>query len=234
MVSEPLLWHFLSSIVFIGVTPFSTSLPLSQQPPQPLAVEPLKSSSCCPWVSNLQPPSLRSFILQRPLPFASPPQILLRLHFWRYHWDRLTSIYTLVEASKPSETSCAPTHHSKVLFRSARPSTCHYSSGLFLTCYHVPHLQVTRRYSSSSAVTRLLTSFCQVSHSYVIIDVTCLRHLLTSSFDFRRFNRWLLAGLTIDFFPKLTFCSPSAPYPFFSRRFHFCSPFLHILLLNEE
>ena len=39
MVSEPLLWPFLSSFVFISVTLFfSTSLPPSQPPPQPFAV----------------------------------------------------------------------------------------------------------------------------------------------------------------------------------------------------
>ena len=45
MVSEPLLWPFLSSPVFISVTLFffSTSLPPSQQPPQPFDV--IQSSS---------------------------------------------------------------------------------------------------------------------------------------------------------------------------------------------
>ena len=51
---------FLSSLVFIGVTPFSTSLPPSQQSLQPLAVEPLTSSSCCLRVLDLQSLSLRS------------------------------------------------------------------------------------------------------------------------------------------------------------------------------
>ena len=60
MISEPLLWPFLSSLVFIGVTPFSTSLPPSQQSPQPLAIEPLTSSSHCLRVPDLQPLSLRS------------------------------------------------------------------------------------------------------------------------------------------------------------------------------
>ena len=104
MVSEPLLWPFLSSLVFISVTPFSTSLPSSQQPPQLFAIEPLTSSSRRPWVLDLQPPSLRSFTLHRPLPFASPLQTLLRLRFWRYHRDRLALIYKLVKASTPSET----------------------------------------------------------------------------------------------------------------------------------
>ena len=81
MVSNPLLWPFLSSLVFISVTPFSTLLPPSQQPPQPFTVEPSMSSSRRPWVPDLQPLSLRSFTLPRPLPFASPLQILIRLRF---------------------------------------------------------------------------------------------------------------------------------------------------------
>ena len=60
MVSKPLLWPFLSSLVFIGVTPLSTSLPPSQQSPQPLVVEPSTSSSHCLRVPDLLPLSLRS------------------------------------------------------------------------------------------------------------------------------------------------------------------------------
>ena len=81
MVLEPLLWPFLSSLVFISVTPFSTSFPPSQQPPQPFAIEPSTSSSRRPWVPDLQPPLLRSFTLHRPLPFVSPLQTLLWLRF---------------------------------------------------------------------------------------------------------------------------------------------------------
>ena len=62
MVSEP-GFHcsdlFLSSLVFIGVTPFSTSLPSSQQSLQPLAVEPPMSSSRC-----LRVPDLLTFSCQ--------------------------------------------------------------------------------------------------------------------------------------------------------------------------
>ena len=110
MVSEPLLWHFLSSLVFISVTRFSTSLLPSQQPPQPFAIEPPTSSSHRPWVPDLQPPSLRSFTLHRLLPFASPLQTLLRLLFWSYHRDHLASIYKTVKDSTSSETAHAPTH----------------------------------------------------------------------------------------------------------------------------
>ena len=116
MVSEPLLWPFLSSLVFISVTHFSTSLSLSQQPPQPFAVEPPTSPSRRPWVLNLQLPSLRSFTLHRPLPFASPLQTLLRLWFWRYHRYHLAPIYKIVKASTPSETARTPTCRSKFLY----------------------------------------------------------------------------------------------------------------------
>ena len=53
LVSESLLWPFLSSFISIGVTPFSTSLLSSQYSPQLLAVEPPMSLSCRPWVTNL-------------------------------------------------------------------------------------------------------------------------------------------------------------------------------------
>ena len=151
MVSEPLLWPFFSSHVFISMTPFSISLPPSQQPPQPFAVEPLTSSSRCPWVSDLQPPSLWSFTLQRPLLFASPLQTLLRLRFWRYHKDCLASIYKIVKASMLLETTRAPTRRSKFLYgwsRAPRTST----RRLFRS--RAP----TRRHAPPRATMRLLTS----------------------------------------------------------------------------
>ena len=116
MVSEPLLWPFLSSLVFISVTPFSTSLPPSQQPPHPFTVEPPSSSSRRPWVPDLQPPLLRSFTLHRPLPLASPLQTLLRLRFWSYHRNRLALIYKTVKDSTSSETAHAPTRRQNFLY----------------------------------------------------------------------------------------------------------------------
>ena len=217
MVSEPLLWPFLSSLVFIGVTPFSTSLLPSQQLSQPLAVEPLMSSSHHPWVLDLQP-SLRSFTLQRPLPFASPLQILLRLHFWRYHWDRLTLIYTLEEASKPSETACSPVPlkgsvpqltclnaplHIWVV-SPCTPMHCIFKSHAF-THLPTPQPSCWRHFATSALVVSSLTSLACVNR-------------LTSSFDFWRFDCWLLVGLIIDFqkvdrwlFPRVDFLQSSAP-----------------------
>ena len=124
MVSKPLLWHFLSSLIFISVTPFSTSLPPSQQPLQPFAIEPPKSPSRCPWVPDLQPPSLRSFTLHRPLSFASPLQTLLQLRFWRYHRDCLAPISKIVKASTPSETARASTRFTHLLTSSTSAFSC--------------------------------------------------------------------------------------------------------------
>ena len=196
MVSEPLLWHFLSSLVFISVTPFfSTSLPPSQQPPQPFAVEPPTSFGCRPWVPNLQPPSLKSFTLHRPLLLASPLQTLLRLRFWSHHRDRLAPIYKTVKASTPSETARAPTRRSKFLYGWSR----------------VPRA-VTRLQAPPRARFLLLTS--------ALGNVICWRH--------RWPDRWLWP-LT---FPHGWLFQSRFFLPSFSRRFHFCSLFLHIVSLN--
>ena len=120
MVSDPLLWPFLSSLVFIGVTSFLTSLLPTQQSLQPIAVEPLTSSSHCLWVLDMQSLSLRSPTTHRPLHVSWPPWILLRLCFCRYHWDHLAPIYTLVEASQPSETARALMLYLKFLCQSSR------------------------------------------------------------------------------------------------------------------
>ena len=193
MVSEPLLWPFLSNLVFISVTPFSTSLPPSQQPPQPFVVEPPTSPNRCPWVPDLQPPSLRSFTLHRPLPFASSLQTMLRLRYWKYHRDRLAPIYKIVKALTPSETARTPTHHSKFLYD---------WSG-------TPHTS-TRRLFRSRAVMRLLTSSTSAL-AYTIADITCLHQLLTLSFD----SEYLtvdFSRLTVDFDRALTLTVDFSPH----------------------
>ena len=174
MVSEPLLWPFLSSLVFIGVTPFSTSLPPSQQPPQPFAVEPSTSTSRRLWVPDLQPPLLRSFTPQRPLPIASPPQycsdyvgegtteILLHrsTHSWKSHHHR--SLHAL---SRTTKRFCALAHAlhapSKIITRlHALPRV-----GCVL---HVPPCAYTR----------------QISPADIILTSSSSSLLLMSSVDF--------------------------------------------------
>ena len=193
MVSELLLWPFLRSLVFIIMTPFSTSLPPSQQPPQPLTVKPPMSSNCRLWVPNLQPSSLRSFALHRPLPLASPLQILLLLRLWRYHWDRFTPIYTLVLTSTPSATTHAPTRHSKILFHRLRtPRTFHAPLHIWVFPHTLPcaatsgHAPLTCSYAPSRALTlpltSLLTSFTSALIAPLLTLLACVshwRHLLT-------------------------------------------------------
>ena len=227
MVSEPLLWPFLSSVVFIRVTPFSTSLPPSQQPLQPFVDEPPTSSSRHPWVPNLQPPSLRNFTLHIPLPFASPLQILLWLRFWRYHKDRLASIYTLVKASTPSETTRAPTRRSKALFRWSRTTRTFHAPLHIWVFSHVPsrtvassHAPFTLHHTLSRASTLSLMSLLTSSTSALactIANVTYLNQPLMSSFD--------PGGLTVDIFSRVDFFNPDSSYPVFRVDFIFTVSF---------
>ena len=181
MVSKPLLWPFLSSLVFISVTPFSTSLSPSQQPSQPFTVEPSTSSSHRPWVLDLQLLSLRNFTLHRPLPFASPLQILLRPRFWRYHRDRLAPIYTIVKASAPSETAHAPTRRSKALFLWSRaPRAFHAPLHIWVLSHAPPyaiasgHTPFTRRHAPPRISSLLLTSSTSTL-ACAVANITCLR-----------------------------------------------------------
>ena len=90
------------------------------------------------------------------------------------------------------------------------------------TCLHAPPGSSTRPHALSRARFLLLTS--------ALVTSSLPRHLLTSS---------LTRTLTsVDFDLRLTltvdFLQSRCSLPSFSRRFHFCSLFLHILLVNEE
>ena len=236
MVSEPLLWPFLSSLVFIGVTPFSTSLSPSQQLSQPLAVEPsIPAIILGFWTCNRHRWGVSHYKDHCPLH-----------HRCKYCSDYVSEGTTEIvlrwstHSGKPQshQRPHAPPCRSKVLFRSSHASTRRCTSGLFL---HALHLQVTRLHTPSHASTLLLTSFCHVSPSCVIVEVTWLRQPQTSSFYFwmfdcwllSRFNRWLSKGWPLTFSQSWLF-AVQCSLPSFSHRFHFYSPFLHILLLNEK
>ena len=81
---------------------------------------------------------------------------------------------------------------------------------------------------------------CHVIPSLHQHPVTCLRHFADVIFvDFCwqaliDFDHWLFAWLTVDFNARVDFLPSRCSLSSFSSRFHFCSPFLHILLLNEE
>ena len=205
------------------MTPFSTSLPSSQQLPQLFAIEPPTSSSRRPWVLDLQPPSLRSFTLHRPLPFASLLQTLLRLRFWRYHRDRLALIYKLVKASTPSETPlCAAQSFCMV-------DHTPYAPPRVVSSDHTPPRVITRPHALANVIH---VSFCLRR---------CWRHLLVSAADvilwlwvFDRWllkvDRWLWLGIDFDRWLFSKVFQSRFFLPSFSRRFHFAVCFCILCL----
>ena len=68
----------------------------------------------------------------------------------------------------------------------------------------------------------------------VITDIITATSTLADTIHWLFFDGWLWLGLTIDFFHRVDFLRSKCSLPSFLRRFHFCSLFLHILLLNEE
>ena len=175
------------------------------------------------WVPNLQPLSLRSPTLHKPLHVSSPPWILLRLRFYRYHWDRLAPIYTLVEASKPSEIARALMHH---------PNISRSSSHVARTSMHrQPSHAPPRTKSALVDISPRWRHHCHITYW----------HHRPSSADITRHVSWRNHWQAVDlgWLWLLTFCKSwllqsRFSLPSFLRRFHFYSPFLHILLLNEE
>ena len=219
MVSEPLLWLFLSSLVFIGVTPFSTSLSPSQQPLQP-------------WTSNIfQPSSLGSE------PTAAAVE--------EFHTAKTTALCIVAANIAPINFLQVPLRSScaDIQTHGRRPHAPPCAAQSFWATAHAPyaplHIWVvhpcapTRRIFRSCTLTCLthsrwrrsatlaLVASSLMSLACVIVDVTCLRQSMTSSFDFGRFDHWLSVGLTINFFLELNFCSPGAPYPVFQVDFIF-------------
>ena len=93
---------------------------------------------------------------------------------------------------------------------------------------------VTRRHAPACARDLLLTSALGDVIFHVIHHVICWRHPPRTCWH----QRWPLT-LTGRWLWPLTFClswllQSRCSLPSFSRRFYFCRPFLHILLLNEE
>ena len=179
MVSESLLWPFLSSLVFIGVTALSTSLLPSQQSPQPLTVEPITSSSHYLRVLDLQPLSLRSPTSHRLLHVSS------RLEYCSNHISRGITKIVLNRSTRRWKPSSHRSQH--MPSRAARSF-----------CVIAPRAVLSSRWRHP------WRHLCHVSPSYVSIqsstDVIAAsswwRHLLTV-------DHWLWPA--VDFSSGLTF-----------------------------
>ena len=237
MVSEPLLWPFLSSPVFISVTLFffSTSLPPSQQPPQPFDV--------------IQPSSLGS---------GPTVAVVKEFHTAQTTAARITvtNIASITVLKLPQRSSCADLQNRESLNAvedHTRPHTPLKVSVRLITRstrLQAPLRAYTCRHAPPSASTRLHAPVSPTNVSLRWRHLPC--HLLTSSatasvdvivdqdvdqtVDLRWLDRWLWLYVDFDLwlFAIVDFLQSKCSLPSFSRRFHFCSIFLHILLLNEE
>ena len=124
----------------------------------------------------------------------------------RHHKNCPSPIYIIGKESASSDCPHAFTRCPKLRRRWSTRLT--RSTRHWVTCWH-----------------HLWRHPCEVSPSWRHLLTSAPPHLLTSFVDFS-FDGWILN--IVDFLQSK--CS----LPNFLRRFHFCSPFLHILLLNEE
>ena len=187
MVSEPQLWPFLSSLVFIGVTPLSIASAITTVASRRWTSDIFHR---CLWVPDLQLLSLRS-----PTPHRS-----LHMSFRRdYCSDQISGDITEI-VLKQSTRRWKPCPH----------RSCHaLSHAAWIFCANAPRAPRATRAVQSSSWRHLWRHLLHVSPSCVSI-----RHLLTSAprhlgdvicwpLTALTVDRWL--WLTVDFLPELTF-----------------------------
>ena len=194
MISESLLWPFLGNLVFIGITPFSTSLPPSQQPPQPLAVEPPTFSSCRPWGFGPAAAVVEEFHTAKTTALCMTAAYIVPINL--PHVPLRSSCADLHTCGNlKAIRDCTHPHASLKGFASqlTRPM-CHCTSGLYL---HALPRVASADHVPSRALTCLLMSFYHVNPSCIIANIACISHWchhLTSSSRLLTFS-----SLTADF-----------------------------------
>lgn len=115
MVSEPLLWHFLRSLVSLWCySKFTVVIAVAAAT---VAIHRWISdvSQLSSLVLDQQPLPLRSLTQQKTIALLSSPWILPRLCFGRYHCDHSPPICLTVETWPSSEPSRARMHRPKIL-----------------------------------------------------------------------------------------------------------------------
>ena len=192
MVSEPLLWPFLSSLVFISVTPFFN------------IVSAITTTAVAfrRWTSDVtQPSSLGS----------EPAAAVIK----EFHTAQTivvcitaTNIAPITVLKVPQRLSCADLQNRESLNAvedRTRPHTPPKVSIRLIMCHHVPALQITRSTclltsSMSALAVPLLTSPACVSRwrHPLTLGIWPLTSRLTVDFD-------RALTLTVDFSPRLTF-----------------------------
>ena len=124
MVSEPLLWLFLSSLVFLVLLHsqhcfrhHNRRCSLSPLNLRRLPSLSLGSGPAAVVVEESNTTQITAHVI--------PPWLLLRSNFWWYHWDRLETIYSSVKALPSSELPRALTRRLKFLRQCTMRSTRH-------------------------------------------------------------------------------------------------------------
>ena len=213
MVSEPLLWPFLSSLVFISVTPFFNIA----------SAITTTATAFRRWTSDVtQPSSLGS----------EPTAAVIK----EFHTAQTTivcitatNIAPITVLKVPQRSSCADLQNRESLNAvgdRTHPHTSPKVSGRLITRHHAPVLQITR---STRLLTSLLTSSTSAFTAPLLTSPDCVsrwRHPLTLGI-------WpLTSRLNVDFdrvltltvrwlFSKVDFFCPGAPYPIFRVDFIF-------------
>ena len=131
------------------------TLPPSQLPPQPIAVEPPTSSSRRPWVPDLQPPSFRSFTLQQTTALCITAANIAPISFLKVPLRSSCADLHIRGASSSSETSRALTRRSKLLLRRSRATRAATRRIFKPRAVTRRRLAATRLHAPSRARTRL-------------------------------------------------------------------------------
>ena len=196
MVSESLLWHFLSSLVFISVTPFFFNIASAITT---TAVAFRRSTS-----NFIQPSSLGS---------GPAAAVVKEFHTAQTTAARITAtniaqIAVLKLPQRSSRANLQNRERFNIIGDCTRPHAPLKVSVRLIT-------RSTRRHAPARACFLLLTSALVTSSATSSADVIVWP------------DCWLALTLTQGWLFQSRFFLPS-----FSRRFHFCSLFLHIVSLN--
>ena len=215
MVSEPLLWPFLCSLIFISVTPFffqhrfrhhnnRRSLSLLNLQRHPAVVLGFRTCSRRCWGVSHCIDHCRSHHCYKNCSnysFEATTEIILRRSTKPWKPQRRQRPHA---PPRTAQSFCTVDH---ALHEPSRASRICHVSPRAATCLHAP----------AHASFLLLTSALGDIICYVIY----WRHLLHICWRHRWLDRWLALTLTVDFFLRVDFFNPGSSYPVFRVDFIF-------------
>ena len=118
-----------------------------------------------------------------------------------------TNLHTCGSLDAIGDYTCPHAPHKGFVPQIMRPMCLPRATACAPTCRnfrsHAPHV-LSLAFTHLNPPADVIANVIYVSLRCAVVDVTCLRQLLTSSFDFGGLTVDL-AGLTVDFSPGLTF-----------------------------